>query len=93
MPSEHSEVEHCSVNGLAICRRMFNMNLALGYAEEFYSLKALAEKHDMEPEEMFEFAYEYVESRECFRKEWQKMKDRSECPLEKDCAIDLCFPN
>lgn len=89
--SEHSEVETCSITGLPICRRMFNMNLALGYAEEFFSLKALAEKHDKSMEEIFEMGYDYVESRECFKKEWDKMLLKSECPLPNDCALDKCF--
>ena len=58
--SEHSQIETCSVTGLPICRRMFNINLALGYSEEFYSLKALSEMHDQDLEEMFDFAYTYV---------------------------------
>ncbi len=90
--SLHSQVESCSVTGLAICRRMFNMNLALGYSEEFYSLEALSQMHDRELDEMFEFAYDYVEARECFRKEWAKMKHRDECPLPNKCSIDQCFP-
>lgn len=90
-PSEHSEVAQCSVNGLPICRRMLNMNLALGYAEEFYSLKALAQKHNKSMEDMFEFAYDYVESRDCFSKEWAKMTNADECPLPSECLINECF--
>ena len=70
---------------------MFNMNLALGYTEEFYSLKTLAEKHDMSMEAMFDFSLDYIQSRECFRKEWDKMLNPSECPLANDCVIDKCF--
>ena len=91
MPSENSQIEKCSVTGLPICRRMFNINLALGYAEEFYSLKALSEMHGQGMEEMFEFGLDYVEARECFRKEWAKMKGPDECPLKEDCAFELCF--
>ena len=91
MKSEHSQIETCSVTGLPVCRRMFNINLDLGYAEEFYSLKALSEMHGQEMEEMFEFGYDYVEARECFRKEWAKMTDPGECPLKDDCAFKKCF--
>lgn len=91
MKSEHSQVETCSKTGFPVCRRMFNMNLALGYSEEFYSLEALSQKHDRSKEDMFEFGYDYVEARECFRKEWAKMKDRSECPLPDQCCIEECF--
>ena len=89
--SEHSHIQTCVETGLPVCRRMFNMNLALGYSEEFYSLEALAKKHQMSMEEMFEFAYDYVQARECFRKEWRKMENRSECPLAEGCLIDKCF--
>lgn len=91
MTSEHTKVETCCVSQVPICRRMFNINLALGYTEEFYSLKALAEKHEMSVEEMFDFALDYIQARECFRKEWIKMKNPSECPLANDCVIDKCF--
>ena len=70
---------------------MFNMNLALGYSEEFYGLKALAQKHQKSIEEIFELGYDYVQARECFRKEWEKMSSRDECPLPNDCLIDTCF--
>ena len=70
---------------------MFNMNLALGYTEEFYSLKALAEKHSKTMEDLFELGYDYVQARECFRKEWVKMTHRDECPLPGDCLIEECF--
>lgn len=70
---------------------MFNINLALGYSEEFYSLAALSEMHGKSKEEMFEFGYDYVQSRECFRKEWRKMTDPEECPLKEDCAFEICF--
>lgn len=89
--SQHSRVQTCSVTGLPICRRILNMNLALGYSEEFYSLKILAEMHSKTIDEMFHFAYDYVQARECFRKEWRKMKSASECPLPNACVIDRCF--
>lgn len=89
--SQHSQVETCAKTGLPICRRMFNMNLALGYSEEFYSLKALAEMHNKSMEEIFEFAFDYVQARECFRKEWRKMQSKTECPLPDECMIKSCF--
>jgi hypothetical protein len=91
MNLEHSQVETCCNTGLAVCRRMFNMNLALGYSEEFYSLKALANMHSRDEKDIFELAYNYVQARECFRKEWDKMKSREECPLPDDCQIEECF--
>lgn len=91
--SEHSNIQTCCVTGTPICRRIFNMNLALGYTEEFYSLKALADMHSKSMEEIFDFAYDYVEARECFRKEWAKMRSIEECPLPNDCQATKCFKN
>jgi hypothetical protein len=91
MTSEHSVITHCVQSSEPICRRVYNMNLALGYVEEFYSLKTLAQMHDRTIEEMFDFAYGYIESRECFRKEWAKMTSRAECPLKDTCLIEKCF--
>ncbi|MDD9898819.1 MAG: hypothetical protein OXU45_07460 [Candidatus Melainabacteria bacterium] len=91
--SEHSHIETCASTGLPVCRRMLNMNLALGYAEEFYSLKALAQMHGRSEAEVFELGYDYVQARECFRKEWAKMKSSSECPLPNQCQLETCFPD
>lgn len=67
------------------------MNLALGYTEEFYALPVLAEMHNKSLDEIFDFAYNYVRARECFTREWAKMKTREECPLPDKCLIDKCF--
>ena len=91
MSSEHSVITTCHQSSEPVCRRVYNMNLALGYTEEFYSLASLAEMHERSLEEMYDFAYGYIESRECFRKEWAKMTCRSECPLPDSCLIERCF--
>lgn len=93
MSLPHAQVATCSITGLPVCRRVFNMNLALGYTEEFYSLKALAEMHSKTMEDMFDFANDYIQARDCFRKEWAKMKSVAECPLVNDCQAEKCFPN
>ena len=89
--SEHSHIESCCKTGLSICRRMFNINLALGYTDEFYSLKALSEMHNKSMDEMFDFALDYIFARDCFSKEWRKMKDPNECPLASQCVKEKCF--
>lgn len=89
--SQHAHIEDCIKTGLPLCRRMFNMNLAFGYSEEFYSLKALAEMHQKSMEEIFEMGYEYVQARDCFKKEWIKMSSADECPLPNDCLLSECF--
>lgn len=67
------------------------MNLALGYAEEFYTLDELAKKHGKSMEDLFELGFDYVQARDCFKKEWNKMKDPEECPLPDECILKECF--
>ena len=74
-----------------ICRRAYTMCLALGYAEEQYCLNCLGQMHDQDIESMFDFVYGYVQGRDCFKKEWVKMKNKSECPLPNTCVIGKCF--
>ena len=69
------------------------MNLALGFTEEFYSLQALSEKYSKPAEDVFDLALNYVQARDCFKKEWDKMQAKDECPLPNDCLIDKCFSN
>ena len=76
-----------------ICRRAYNINLALGYVEEQYCLNCLSELHNQDIESLFNFVYGYIQSRDCFKKEWVKMKTQAECPLPKTCVINKCFTN
>lgn len=67
------------------------MNLALGYVEEQFCLNCLSSMHNQDIDSMFDFVYGYVQSRDCFKKEWIKMKTKSECPLPNSCVIEKCF--
>ncbi len=67
------------------------MNLALGYVEEQFCLSCLSKLHEQDMQSMFDFVYGYIQSRDCFKKEWIKMKSSSECPLPRTCVIDKCF--
>ena len=82
----------CPTCGKNICRRAYTINLALGYSEEQYCLTCLSGKHDQDIESLYDFIYGYIQSRDCFKKEWVKMKEPSECPLPKSCVIEKCFP-
>jgi hypothetical protein len=42
-------------------------------------------------DEMFDFALDYIFARDCFSKEWRKMKDPNECPLASQCVKEKCF--
>ncbi len=63
----------------------------MGYAEEQYCLPCLSEMHNQTIDELFDFIIDYVNSRGCFKKEWDKMKEKFECPLPCDCVIGKCF--
>ena len=67
------------------------MNLALGYVEEQVCLICLSKMHSQDMDSMFDFVYGYIQSRDCFKKEWVKMKDKTECPLPTSCVINKCF--
>lgn len=82
----------CPKCGNAICIRAYNINLALGYVDEQLCLPCLSKLHEQDLDSLFDFVYGYIQSRDCFKKEWIKMKDRSECPLPDLCVIKKCFP-
>lgn len=63
----------------------------MGEVDEQYCLECLSRKHNQSKEDLFNFIYPYLISRDCFKKEWVKMKDKSECPLVDRCVIQQCF--
>lgn len=75
----------------AICRRAYTVNLALGYVDEQECLECLSKKHSQSKEDLFDFIFGYIQSRDCFKKEWSKMQVKSECPLSTKCVIEKCF--
>ena len=77
----------------SICRRAYNINLALGYVDEQYCLMCLSVLQEQDIDTLFDFIYGYIQSRDCFKKEWSKMKHKSECPLPSNCVISKCFSN
>ena len=79
---------NCSQN---ICRRAYNVNLALGFVEDQLCLQCLAKMHNQDIESLFDFVYGYIQSRDCFKKEWEKMKTKDECPLPNTCVVNKCF--
>ena len=81
----------CPKCGQDVCRRAYTMNLALGYADEQVCLNCLSKIHNQTMGSMFDFVYGYVQSRDCFKKEWDRMKTKNECPLPRTCVIQKCF--
>lgn len=64
------------MTGLPLCRRALNINLALGYTEEFFAVQVLAQRFGKSMDEFFDFVRGYIDARDCFRKEWSKMVSR-----------------
>ena len=81
----------CTNCGRSICRRAYNINLALGHTEEQFCLLCLSQMHEQKIENLFDFVFGYIQSRDCFKKEWIKMKSSGECPLPNECVITKCF--
>jgi TusA-related sulfurtransferase len=65
--------------------------LALGQEDDMLCLECLAKQTDSSPDQVLLRTREYVLSRECFRKEWQKYGSRSACPDPFGCLPDVCF--
>ena len=82
----------CPKCGHSVCRRAYTINLALGYAEEQVCLICLSKIHEQEVNDLYDFIFGYIQSRDCFKKEWIKMKTKEECPLPNECVIKKCFP-
>jgi len=84
-------VESCAQTGLPVCQRAYVINLALGYDQDFYIPRVLANENQESLQDFFSSMKNYIFSRECFKKTWLKMDNPETCPLKKDCAFSLCF--
>ena len=69
----------CKESGADICKRVWIMNLALGFDEEFSSLSVLSRQFNKTEEEIYDFVLPYIESRDCFKKEWDKLDPQDSC--------------
>ena len=83
----------CPKCGQSVCLRAYTISLALGYVDEQTCLSCLSKLHEQDMESLFDFIHGYIWGRDCFKKEWEKMKTRNECPLPNSCVIGKCFGN
>jgi hypothetical protein len=65
--------------------------MALGNTDKIYCLPCLALRLDSKSEIILESMKDYINSRECFNKEWTKYKEESDCPEPKSCFPSQCF--
>lgn len=81
----------CDECGSQFCERVNLMNLALDQIDEAYCINCLAKDNDLTVEKMADFAWGYIEQRDCFKDPWMKF-DASACPLIEDNACHCQLP-
>ncbi|HEY9717812.1 MAG TPA: hypothetical protein V6C69_10110 [Trichormus sp.] len=81
----------CSQCGQALCVRKQVINLALGNTETMQCLVCLSAACGSTAAAMLDNTRGYVLERECFRKPWQRYRDRHDCPDPDGCIPDVCF--
>ncbi|MEW5821971.1 MAG: hypothetical protein AB1782_17385 [Cyanobacteriota bacterium] len=74
----------CSKCQGCICERVYIINIALGYLDNYLCLKCISENQSVKDSEIFENLCEYINSRPCFKADWQKI-DPKGCPKYPRC--------
>lgn len=82
---------NCHRCGAALCLRKQVVNLALGNTDELSCLVCLGQDSQRPAVDVLENIMGYINSRECFSKEWVKYKDKTYCPDPVNCYPDTCF--
>jgi len=92
MPEEELSVLFpCPACAAPVCQRAYTINLAFGHDEDQYCLSCLASHYERDIEDLLTLGKHYVDSRECFRKAWDKQSQPQSCPLPEKCAFSICF--
>ncbi len=76
-----------------LCLRKQVINLALGLTEEMMCLSCLAQEHGQSPSELLQGLQDYINSRECFAKQWRRYSSIAFCPDAVGCVPAACFPS
>ncbi|MDX2108034.1 MAG: hypothetical protein SFY67_16680 [Candidatus Melainabacteria bacterium] len=86
---------HCHSNlcQQIVCTRQEVINLALGFTEDFRCIHCLAKDLEASGDTLALLMRmkDYVSSRPCFAKEWQKYTDQKQCPSPGTCYPAQCF--
>lgn len=69
----------CDRCGGPFCERVHVMNMALNYIDEEYCLACLSKELGKTEPELADFAWLYVQARDCFKDPWTKF-DATACP-------------
>ncbi len=78
-----------------VCTRQEVINLALGFTEDFRCIHCLAKDLEASGDTLSLLLRmkDYVNSRPCFAKKWQKYTKEIECPSKTTCYPAQCFQN
>ena len=81
----------CLRCGKNLCMRQQVLNLALGVDDYLLCLFCLSEDNGKGPAELLASLGPYVQSRQCFYKEWRKYGSEAACPDPLGCLPKNCF--
>jgi hypothetical protein len=81
----------CLRCGRKLCLRQQVLNLALGVDDELLCLPCLAADNGKAPADLLASLGPYVQSRQCFYKEWRKYASEAACPDPLGCLPKTCF--
>ncbi len=93
MIDKEAKICHAGACDRILCTRQEVINLALGFTEDFRCIHCLAT--DLEASKDAQLLLlrmkDYVNSRPCFAKEWQKYTSGKDCPSPNTCYPAPCF--
>lgn len=69
----------CDACGELFCERVHVMNMTLDHIDEEFCMSCLSQTHALSEPEMADFAWDYVQRRDCFKTPWEHF-DASLCP-------------
>ncbi|MBX9692141.1 MAG: hypothetical protein K2Z81_07140 [Cyanobacteria bacterium] len=81
----------CIACQATLCLRQQVINLALGNVEELKCLSCLGQDSDQTGEAVLSSLKEYIDRRECFKKQWSLYIDEGNCPDPVGCFPRTCF--
>lgn len=94
---EHPLVEGaprvCHRCSAPLCLRKQVLNLALGQTDGMLCLTCLAADNDQKVEDVLSGLQDYVQSRDCFAKQWKRYLSVEYCPDQAGCIPSTCFAN
>jgi len=82
---------HCDDCSGRLCIRQQTINLALGHIDEMFCLRCLGKSYKRDPAEILDGVKTYILTRPCFKNEWVKCRDESDCAAPESCYPGVCI--